>query len=194
MKPIRNQSVRRAQPGSVLANLPWGLSWRCFWPAGPGPGRALRRPGRAGSSSFPGTTGPTRTTRPSGGITSCISRPAVRGVFRLPAHLLPGGPAKTAATRPKAPLRLDPEHRLFRPPGPHDAARHTFAFREKAGRGALGLSGAAAGPMRVWIDDWRAELQGEEFHLQAQDRVLGAGSGAQTSETPGPAWPGGLQP
>ena len=27
--------------------------------------------------------------------------------------------------------------------------------------------------MKVWIDDWRAELQGEEFHLQAQDRGLG---------------------
>ena len=54
-----------------------------------------------------------------------------------------------------------------------DAARRTFAFREKAGRGALGLSGAAAGTMKVWIDDWRAELQGEEFHLAAQDRGLG---------------------
>jgi predicted secreted hydrolase len=54
-----------------------------------------------------------------------------------------------------------------------DAARGTFAFREKAGRGALGLSGAAVGPMRVWIDDWQAELQGEEFHLKAQERGLG---------------------
>ena len=54
-----------------------------------------------------------------------------------------------------------------------DAARRTFAFRDKAGRGALGLSGAAAGTMKVWIDDWRAELQGEEFHLQAQDGGLG---------------------
>ena len=54
-----------------------------------------------------------------------------------------------------------------------DPARRTFAFREKSGRGALGLSGAAAGTLKVWIDDWRAELQGEEFHLQAQDRGLG---------------------
>ena len=54
-----------------------------------------------------------------------------------------------------------------------DAARRTFSFREKAGRGALGLSGAAAGTMKVWIDDWRAELQGEEFHLLAQDGGLG---------------------
>ncbi|MDO9071269.1 MAG: lipocalin-like domain-containing protein, partial [Deltaproteobacteria bacterium] len=54
-----------------------------------------------------------------------------------------------------------------------DAARGTFFFREKAGRGALGLSGATTGTMKVWIDDWRAELQGEEFHLLAQDGGLG---------------------
>ena len=54
-----------------------------------------------------------------------------------------------------------------------DAARQTFSFREKSGRGALGLSGAAAGTLKVWIDDWRAELKGEEFHLQAQDGGLG---------------------
>jgi predicted secreted hydrolase len=54
-----------------------------------------------------------------------------------------------------------------------DAARRTFAFRDKSGRGALGLSGATAGAMKVWIDDWRAELQGEEFHLVAQEGDLG---------------------
>ena len=27
--------------------------------------------------------------------------------------------------------------------------------------------------MKVWIDDWRAELQGEEFHLSAKDGGLG---------------------
>jgi predicted secreted hydrolase len=27
--------------------------------------------------------------------------------------------------------------------------------------------------MKVWIDDWQAELHGEEFHLLAQDRGLG---------------------
>jgi predicted secreted hydrolase len=54
-----------------------------------------------------------------------------------------------------------------------DAARRTFFFREKAGRGALGMSGAAVGAMKVWIDDWRAELQGDEFHLLAQDGGLG---------------------
>jgi predicted secreted hydrolase len=54
-----------------------------------------------------------------------------------------------------------------------NAARRTFFFREKSGRGALGLSGAAAGTLQVWIDDWRAELEGEEFHLLAQDGGLG---------------------
>lgn len=54
-----------------------------------------------------------------------------------------------------------------------DPARGTFAFRDKAGRGALGLSGAKAGAMQVWIDDWRAELQGDAFHLLAQDEGLG---------------------
>lgn len=54
-----------------------------------------------------------------------------------------------------------------------DAARGVFAFREKAGRGALGLSGATAGTMKVWVDDWQAELKGGEFHLLAQDGALG---------------------
>jgi predicted secreted hydrolase len=53
-----------------------------------------------------------------------------------------------------------------------DPARSKFIFREKAGRGALGLSGAAAGTLKVWIDDWQAELVGGEFHLQAQDEGL----------------------
>jgi predicted secreted hydrolase len=54
-----------------------------------------------------------------------------------------------------------------------DAGRRTFSFREKSGREALGLSGAAAGTLKVWIDDWRAELEGEEFHLLAKDGGLG---------------------
>jgi predicted secreted hydrolase len=54
-----------------------------------------------------------------------------------------------------------------------DPARQTFRFRDKAGRGALGLSGAQVGAMHVWIDDWRAELQGDTFHLKALDGGLG---------------------
>jgi predicted secreted hydrolase len=54
-----------------------------------------------------------------------------------------------------------------------DATRRTFTFRDRAGRGALGLSGAATGNLKVWIGDWQAELRGEDFHLQAKDRGLG---------------------
>jgi predicted secreted hydrolase len=54
-----------------------------------------------------------------------------------------------------------------------DPARGNFAFREKAGRGALGLSGAAVGRLKVWIDDWQAAQVGEAFHLRAQRDHLG---------------------
>jgi predicted secreted hydrolase len=54
-----------------------------------------------------------------------------------------------------------------------DSARRSFEFRDKAGRGALGLSGAKSKTLRVWIDDWRVQLQGDEFHLVAQDQGLG---------------------
>jgi predicted secreted hydrolase len=65
-----------------------------------------------------------------------------------------------------------------------DAARRTFFFRDKSGRGALGLSGAAAGTMKVWIDDWRAELQGDEFHLTAQEGGLGLDLALKPSKPP----------
>ena len=51
-----------------------------------------------------------------------------------------------------------------------DVNRRTFLFREKAGRGALGLAGAEAGAGRVWIDSWQAELKGNDFHLKAKDQ------------------------
>ncbi len=54
-----------------------------------------------------------------------------------------------------------------------DATRRTFIFREKAGRGALGLAGAAEGRLQVWIDSWQAEVEGDAHHLQAQDEGLG---------------------
>jgi predicted secreted hydrolase len=54
-----------------------------------------------------------------------------------------------------------------------DAARRTFRFWDKAGRGALGLSGADAGRLKVWIDDWQAEQEGDPQHLQA--RAAGVG-------------------
>lgn len=42
-----------------------------------------------------------------------------------------------------------------------------FIFYEKAGRGALGMSGAASDHYQVWIDDWQASLEGDVHHLQA---------------------------
>ena len=54
-----------------------------------------------------------------------------------------------------------------------DANRRSFIFREKAGRGALGLAGAAEGRLKVWIDSWSAEMQGDAHHLTAQDEGLG---------------------
>lgn len=53
-----------------------------------------------------------------------------------------------------------------------DVTRRTFIFREKAGRGALGLSGDERGKCKVWIDSWQAELKGQDFHLQAADEGL----------------------
>lgn len=54
-----------------------------------------------------------------------------------------------------------------------DPARGRFCFGEKAGRGALGLSGAAPGLLKVWIDGWQAQQAGGGFHLRAGDRSLG---------------------
>jgi predicted secreted hydrolase len=54
-----------------------------------------------------------------------------------------------------------------------DPARDTFVFREKAGRGALGLSGAQTGRLKVWIDAWQVEQVGEDLRLTARDGNLG---------------------
>jgi predicted secreted hydrolase len=54
-----------------------------------------------------------------------------------------------------------------------DPGKAKFQFREKAGRGALGLSGAEPGHLKVWIDDWQAEQVGEAFQLRAPDGPLG---------------------
>jgi predicted secreted hydrolase len=48
-----------------------------------------------------------------------------------------------------------------------DIQGRKFTFHEKAGRGALGMSGADTDRYRVWIDDWQAEPEGEVHHLQA---------------------------
>jgi predicted secreted hydrolase len=46
--------------------------------------------------------------------------------------------------------------------------RGAFIFREKAGRGAMGLAGAETGRVQVWVDDWQAAGQGGEQHLRAK--------------------------
>jgi predicted secreted hydrolase len=53
-----------------------------------------------------------------------------------------------------------------------DPARRSFRFWNLADRGALGLSGAATGRLRVWMDDWRVELRGETHHLEAKAEDL----------------------
>ncbi len=48
-----------------------------------------------------------------------------------------------------------------------DIQGRKFVYHEKVGRGALGMSGAETDHYRVWIDNWQAELQGEEHRLRA---------------------------
>jgi predicted secreted hydrolase len=55
-----------------------------------------------------------------------------------------------------------------------DVARHRFRFAAKLSRGALGLAGAQADPLRVWVGNWRI---GEDpadgagaWHVRAAER------------------------
>jgi predicted secreted hydrolase len=173
MKPITNQSVRRARPASVLGKLALGLILAVLLAGGAWAGEGFESPQPGRVFQFPRDHGahPDYKTewwyyvghlKAASGESFGYQLTFFRVALRKPPP--PGLKARSAwslNTVYFAHLALS------------DAARQTFAFREKAGRDALGLSGAAAGPMRVWIDDWQAELQGEEFHLQAQDRGLG---------------------
>jgi len=47
-----------------------------------------------------------------------------------------------------------------------------FTFRERAQRGALGLAGAATDRLHVWVDDWRAEAEGDTMRLVAREEDL----------------------
>jgi predicted secreted hydrolase len=170
MKHLTNQSVRRAQPASVLGKLALGLILAVLLAGGTwaGEGFEVPRPGRV--FQFPRDHG---------------AHPDYKTEWWYYVGHLKAASGESFGyqlTFFRVALRKpDPEARsawslstvYFAHLALTDSARRTFAFREKAGRGALGVSGAAAGPMRVWIDDWRAELQGEEFHLQAEDRGLG---------------------
>jgi predicted secreted hydrolase len=42
-----------------------------------------------------------------------------------------------------------------------DVARKRFRFEQKLSRAALGLAGAQAAPLHVWLDDWALEASGE---------------------------------
>lgn len=53
-----------------------------------------------------------------------------------------------------------------------DGPGRRFHYRERAQRGALGLAGAAADRLHVWVDDWQATAQGEDIRLTAQDEGL----------------------
>ncbi|MBI5585804.1 MAG: carotenoid 1,2-hydratase [Deltaproteobacteria bacterium] len=54
-----------------------------------------------------------------------------------------------------------------------DREGKSFQFREKAGRGNLGLAGADTGRYRVWIDRWQVEERQGLQILTAGDRSLG---------------------
>lgn len=54
-----------------------------------------------------------------------------------------------------------------------DPNRGVFAFRDKIQRGALGLAGAEAGRLKVWLDDWLAEDRDGVQHLRAYRDGIG---------------------
>ncbi len=49
-----------------------------------------------------------------------------------------------------------------------DVASGKFSFAQKYERGAVGLAGAQAAPLRVWLDDWSFEQQGDVWKLRAR--------------------------
>jgi predicted secreted hydrolase len=56
-----------------------------------------------------------------------------------------------------------------------DVAGRSFSAHERLARGALGLAGAGAAPVRVWVEDWRVEAgpDGEGFRLRAREGGVG---------------------
>jgi predicted secreted hydrolase len=79
-----------------------------------------------------------------------------------------------------------------------DVARRTFKYSDRYSRGALGLAGAQADPMRAWVDDWQlgasmihARGEGYELTLEVDslaDPVLNGDHGlSRKSSEPGTA-------
>ncbi|MGB5412656.1 MAG: lipocalin-like domain-containing protein [Woeseiaceae bacterium] len=55
-----------------------------------------------------------------------------------------------------------------------DADNETFYVAQRYSRGTLGLAGAQADPLRVWIDDWEiAQTDSGAWRLRAADDVVG---------------------
>lgn len=56
-----------------------------------------------------------------------------------------------------------------------DAEDDEFYVAQRYSRGAVGLAGAQATPLRVWIDDWELVAQNgtDTWHLQADDDAIG---------------------
>lgn len=51
-----------------------------------------------------------------------------------------------------------------------DVARGVFEFAQKYSRGALGLAGAQAEPLRIWVEDWSLASVHDNWHLHARGR------------------------
>jgi predicted secreted hydrolase len=49
-----------------------------------------------------------------------------------------------------------------------DEGRREFRFAEKVSRAGIGKAGAATGKLAVWIDHWRAEVDGQAHLLRAE--------------------------
>jgi predicted secreted hydrolase len=51
-----------------------------------------------------------------------------------------------------------------------DIGRGQFRFQERFARDALGLSGAQANPLKVWLEDWSLEEAGGSWRIRAAER------------------------
>jgi len=69
-----------------------------------------------------------------------------------------------------------------------DAANGRFVARERMAREAVGLAGAEAQPLRVWVKDWSMEGRSEggalALHLEARDGDIGLALDVATNDSP----------
>ena len=83
-----------------------------------------------------------------------------------PAPSPPTGPAATAA--PASALRTREIYLAHF--AVTDVPRRRFRSAQKLSRAALGLAGAEALPLHVWLDDWSLEARGPTWQLRATQR------------------------